>query len=171
MVIGHKEFFVYKKGRPSKNNTSDHDCCKLINEDISSQLMVYVGCTSLERNKYAHEWKCKQNIYLRDFKTIYQIKEWVISGRCITCQEHAFQSLKNMELRGNLVYDTFVVHNLQGKPENVSHDMFYTYITRIIREDQIRICANKNCACYPKNLDPKNEYHIIINKIVTSNHI
>jgi hypothetical protein len=145
-----------------EQGTPDDHCCKLLVNDVTdNSLMMYIGAVSLERNKYAKLWGCTEKIFLKDFKTIEQIREWVISGRCIPCQEKAFAL--NKKIYGELIRDIIICHNLHGNEPKNSYDLCYTYITRIINEDQMKICSDPACPCFPKDFTQDKVFNININ--------
>jgi hypothetical protein len=160
--FGYLEYFIHSKGDVPRDHPDDY-CCRLIKHELYDDLMTIMLAISLERNKYASEWKCSNKIDITNFSNEIEIREWIISGRCKKCQEHAFVSKSLKEHQGCVLYDDFVCHNIQGKSPNVSYDLFYTYLTRISKKEQLEICNNRSCPCIPKNLSPENEFKININ--------
>jgi hypothetical protein len=159
--FGYLEYFMHKKGNISRSEPDDY-CCKTVTQDYDD-LMIIIAATGLKRNKYAHEWNCENKIDITQFQNELELREWIISGRCRTCQHHAFKNKSLQPYQGNIIYDNFIAHNIQGKSSNISYDLFYTYITRITKIEQCEICNDRSCPCIPKNLKPEDEFKININ--------
>jgi hypothetical protein len=144
-----------KKNEKSENKKEekqlfDDHCCQpmLHSKKHNDNLTVIIYETSKKRNKYASEWKCNKTVSLSDFKSSDQVLEWLISGRCIQCQNYAFS--KDSQLKGQILFDTFICHNLHDKKPKNSYDLFYTYITRVFNDAQLLMCQDTIC-CYPKD--------------------
>lgn len=157
--FGYLEYFLHLKGNVSRDSPDDY-CSKIILNETFEELMTIIVSVTFDRNKYAKEWDCCNTIDITNFDNEIEIREWIISGRCKKCQDHAFTSRSLKELQGTIVYDNFICHGVQGKPPNVSYDLFYTYVTRISRMEQLEMCNNKKCSCMPKVFLPENEFKI-----------
>ncbi len=143
-------------------NKKDHkhnvSCCD-ITDNLDDMLLTIINACLYERQKYTHVWKCKKLVSMTDFTSIIQIKEWVISGRCIMCQTKAFN--KSSSLQGCILNDaSYECHKIHGRNPVDSYDLFYTYITRLINVKQLHICEDTSC-CFPK--DKSNLFSLNIN--------
>lgn len=146
--------FLTDRGEESKSNLL---CCD--NEDnINDLLLTIINTCIYKRKKYVNTWDCKTHIFLKHFKTCTEIKEWVISGRCISCQKKAFN--KNNSLQGNILTKSYECHKVHGKKSVDSYDLFYTYVTRLININQLHFCEDTDC-CYPK--DKSNLFELNVN--------
>jgi len=159
--FGYLEYFIHTKGNIPRDDPDDY-CCKIIENETFDELMTIVLSVSFDRNKYSNQWKCSNKIDITNFTNEIEIREWVISGRCKICQDHAFTSKSLKEHQGNIIYDSFICHGIQGKPPNISYDLFYTYLTRISKIEQLEMCNDKSCLCIPKVILPENVFKINI---------
>lgn len=126
-------------------------CCSIITNDFEDTLLTVINSCLYKRNKY-RDWKCDTYVSLHDFKTEMQVREWVISGRCLSCQNYAFT--KGKSLQGCILTDTYECHKI-----HINYDLFYTYLSRIINTEQLHICEDTSC-CYPKDKTKRMDLNI-----------
>lgn len=152
--LAYIEYFIDLEG---KTKESDDYCCNIEYEDlIDNYLILLYAATVYQMRQHMGTWNCDKQIFLNKFKDTKQVIEWIISGRCLKCQKKSFEYKNVKDLQGKIIGENISCCYVKGYNPMMCYDIFFTYMTRVISEQQITICNDTKCPCY---IEDKKHHH------------